>query len=59
MSADDFQLMFNKWDVEVTQLILGLEKRCNKFWNGSIKFSPGHWYMDMTSSGIPLDSAIS
>jgi hypothetical protein len=39
MSADDFQLMFNKWDKEVTQLMLGSEKCCNKFWNGSIKFS--------------------
>jgi hypothetical protein len=31
--------MFNKWDKEVTQLMLGLEKQCNKFQNGSIKFS--------------------
>jgi hypothetical protein len=42
MSADDFQLMFNKLDKELTQLmlvVLGLEKQCNRFWNGSIKFS--------------------
>jgi hypothetical protein len=31
MSADDFQLLFNKWDKEVTQLMLGSEKQCNKF----------------------------
>ncbi len=39
-SADVFQLLFNKWDKEVTQLMLGLEKQCNKFWNRSIEFSP-------------------
>jgi hypothetical protein len=45
MSADDFQLMFNKWDKKVTQIMLGSEKQCNKFWNGSIKFNPiiGTW----------------
>ena len=31
ISAADFQLMFNKWDKEVTQFVLGSEKRCNKF----------------------------
>jgi hypothetical protein len=26
MSADAFQLLFNRWDMEVTQLMLALEK---------------------------------
>jgi hypothetical protein len=26
MPAGDFQILFNKWDVEVTQLMLALEK---------------------------------
>jgi hypothetical protein len=40
MSAADFQLLFNKWDKEVTHLMLGSEKQCNKFCDGSIEFSP-------------------
>jgi hypothetical protein len=40
MSVDDFQILFNWWDTEVMQLMLALEKRCNKFCDGSIKFSP-------------------
>jgi hypothetical protein len=45
MSAGDFQLLSNKWDKEVMQLMLALEKWCNKFWDGSIEFSPvtGIW----------------
>jgi hypothetical protein len=39
-SADAFQILFNRWDMEVTQLMLALEKRCNKFCDGSIEFSP-------------------
>jgi hypothetical protein len=39
MSAGDFQLLFIKWDKEVTQLMLALKKRCNKFWDKSIEFS--------------------
>ncbi len=39
MSADDFQTLFNRWDMEVMQLMLALEKQCNKFCDGSIKFS--------------------
>jgi hypothetical protein len=31
MSADAFQTLFNRWDKEVMQLILALEKWCNKF----------------------------
>jgi hypothetical protein len=31
MSADAFQTVFNRWDMEVTQLMLALEKQCNKF----------------------------
>jgi hypothetical protein len=37
--ADDIQILCNKWDMEVMQLMLALEKRCNKFCDGSIKFS--------------------
>ncbi len=37
MPADDFQILFNRWDMEVTQLMLALEKMCNKFCDGSIK----------------------
>ncbi len=29
MSADDFQILFNRWDIEVMQLMLALEKQCN------------------------------
>jgi hypothetical protein len=36
LSAAEFQLMFNNWDKEVTQLMLGSEKRCNKFRDGNI-----------------------
>ena len=45
MSAADFQLMFNQWDREVTRLMLGSKKRCNKFQDRSIEFSPviGLW----------------
>ncbi len=45
MSADAFQTLFNKWDMEVTQLMLALDKWCNKFCDGSIEFSPitGIW----------------
>ncbi len=40
MSADDFQTLFNRWDMEVTQLMLASEKQCNKFHDGSIELSP-------------------
>jgi hypothetical protein len=40
MSAGDFQLLIIKWDKEVAQLMLASEKCCNKFWDGSIEFSP-------------------
>jgi hypothetical protein len=45
MSADAFQTLFNRWDTEVMHLMLALEKRCNKFCDGSIEFSPiaGIW----------------
>ena len=39
MSAGDFQKLFNKWDMEATQLMLTSEKQCNKFCDGSIEFS--------------------
>jgi hypothetical protein len=39
MSADDFQILLNRWDTEVTQLMLASEKWCNKFCDGSIMFS--------------------
>jgi hypothetical protein len=45
ISADAFQTLFNWWDTEVTQLMLASKKRCNKFCDGSIEFSPitGIW----------------
>jgi hypothetical protein len=45
MSATDFQLMYNQWDREVTRLMLGSKRRCNKFRDGSIEFTPviGLW----------------
>jgi hypothetical protein len=39
MSADAFQTLFNRWDMEVMQLRLALEKRFNNFCDGSIEFS--------------------
>ena len=41
MSGADFQLMYNQWDREVTWLMLGSERQCYKFRDGSIEFSPG------------------
>jgi hypothetical protein len=45
MLEDVFQTLFNRWDMEVMQLMLALEKRCNKFHDGSIELSPitGIW----------------
>ncbi len=45
MSADAFQTLFNRWDTEVTQLMLASEKRCNTFCDRSIEFSSitGKW----------------
>jgi hypothetical protein len=45
LSADAFQTLFNRWDIEVTQLMLALEKQCNKFCDRSTEFSPitGIW----------------
>jgi hypothetical protein len=45
LRALKFQLMFNVWDRGLTQLMLGSEKRCNKFSDGSIDFTPvtGLW----------------
>jgi hypothetical protein len=45
MSADAFQTLFNRWDTEVTQLMLASEKWYNKFCDRSIEFSPitGIW----------------
>jgi hypothetical protein len=45
MSEDAFLTLFNRWDTEVMQLMLALERRCNKFCGGSIEFSPitGIW----------------
>jgi hypothetical protein len=39
MSVDDFQMLFKKWDMEVTQLMLASGKLFNKFLDGSIEFS--------------------
>ncbi len=45
MSADAFQTLFNRWDMEVMQLMLASEKQCNKFHDGIIEYSPitGKW----------------
>jgi hypothetical protein len=45
MSADAIQKLFNRWDMDVMQLMVALEKWCNKFPDGSIEFSPitGIW----------------
>ncbi len=45
MSADAFQALFNRWDMEVMQLMLASLKQCNKFCDESIEFSPitGTW----------------
>ncbi len=44
-SVAEFELMFNKCDNEVTELMLSSESKCNKFVDGTIKFSPvvGLW----------------
>jgi hypothetical protein len=39
LRVGNFQLLFNKWDKEVTQLMLASEKWCNKDQDGSIEFS--------------------
>ncbi len=45
MSADAFQTLFNRWDMEVTQLMLASGNQCNMFFDESIEFSPitGIW----------------
>ncbi len=45
----EFQLMFNQYDCKVTCFMLRLEKWCNRYRNGSIKFSPvvGLWIHQM------------
>jgi hypothetical protein len=45
MSADDFQTLFNRWDIEAIQLMLASEKQFNKYCDGRIEFSPiaGIW----------------
>jgi hypothetical protein len=45
MSAGNFQLLFNKWEKEVMQLMLALEKVVISFGMESIEFSPvtGIW----------------
>ena len=40
MSPAIFQLRSNKWDEEVTEMMIVSEKRCNKFMNGLIDWSP-------------------
>ena len=36
----EYQKKFNNWDKYITQLMLGAENRCNKFYNNTIEFSP-------------------
>jgi hypothetical protein len=59
MSAGDFKILFNRWDMEVMQLMLASEKWCNKFRDGSINFSLVIDADTLSPSGIPLGSAIS
>jgi hypothetical protein len=40
MSVADYQLLFNKWDKEVTKLMLGSEKQYKNFYDGSVEISP-------------------
>jgi hypothetical protein len=40
MSADAFQTLFNRWDMEVMQLMLVSGKWCKRFHYRSIEFSP-------------------
>ncbi len=45
LSDDDFSYMINKWDTELIQYKLHLEKNCTKYKNSHIKWSPevGLW----------------
>jgi hypothetical protein len=45
MSANAYQTLFNRWGMEVMQLMLASKKQCSKFCDGSIEFSPitGIW----------------
>jgi hypothetical protein len=36
----EFQKKLNNWDKELMQLMLSAKNRCNKFYNGTIEFSP-------------------
>ena len=41
MSEAEFLLLFNKWDVEYTQLMTAAESKCRKYKNDHTPFSPG------------------
>ena len=41
MSEVEFLLLFNKWDVEYTQLMTAAEGKCCKYKNDHIPFLPG------------------
>ena len=41
LSEAEFLLLFNKWDVEYTQLITAAESKCRKYKNDHIPFLPG------------------
>ena len=45
LSPSEFQILFNKWDKEMTELMMCAEKKCKKFKNSYIPYSPviGLW----------------
>lgn len=45
LSPSTFQLLFNKWDEELTQLMLAAENKCNTYKSNHIPYSPevGEW----------------
>ena len=54
--------MFNRWDQQITQFMLGSEQKCNKFKDGSIEFSPviGLWLNRLqTYRHMPLEARLS
>ncbi len=54
LTSAEFQSMFNVWDKEVTQLMLGSEKRCNKFRDGN-RVQSGGGSLDTLSPSIQVD----
>jgi len=40
LTVAEFQLCFNRWDEEFTELMKGVENQCRKFKQNHIEFSP-------------------